>query len=153
MLNSTGQVDNLRAAQRLKAMLGRVYTFVGSVPEHRRRAFLALLEAWTCQGLLAGGRIGERRRHFEIPSSVALAYGTNGNVLKDFIRDISAGGIFIETAERFCEGQQITLVFPSSNTLERSKDITGQVVRTPRRGVGVKFTMVSRALQQTVELL
>ncbi len=137
----------------LKALLRHYYTLIDDTPEHRRRALLALMQAWKFQGLLGDGQKGQRMRHSHTPSRMVVTYETNGRGLRDFVRSINTGGIFIETGERFSVGQQISLVFSSPNPQEKPLNFTGQVVCTPRRGVGVKLTTMSKPLQEIIESL
>jgi len=53
-------------------------------------------------------------------------------------RDISLGGIFVETNEKFGPGEKVGLTLPFANQ-DRSLKMNGEVVRITDNGVGVKF--------------
>jgi Tfp pilus assembly protein PilZ len=139
MTDSNHTAGQPTIAARLKVLLKSIYRLIDRAPEHRQRALLILLEAWHFQGLLAGPKKSERREHSRKRSRMAVTYGTRGRVLKDFIKNISDGGVFIETGERFSVGQEITLVFSSPNPEEEPVKMIGEVMWNASEGVGVKF--------------
>ncbi len=57
-------------------------------------------------------------------------------------RDISLGGIFIETDEEFTVGQEISLSIPFTNQ-DHYIQVTGKVVRIEKGGVGIQFDVHS----------
>lgn len=60
--------------------------------------------------VLDGGRDAAARRHRRIPSSIAVAWGTDGFVHSSRLRDISAGGAFILSKTPPEIGKQIEVV-------------------------------------------
>jgi len=57
-------------------------------------------------------------------------------------KDISAGGVFIETRMPFRVGQEALPSFPLSNYQKYIK-ISGELVRITPHGIGVKFKMAN----------
>ena len=84
-----------------------------------------------------------RRKHEREPFFMAVDYSTKDRFYKDYIQDISAGGVFIETRVPFRAGQNVSLSFPLPNYQKYIK-ITGEVVRVTHHGIGVKFKMVNQ---------
>ena len=80
----------------------------------------------------------EKRRSRRLPSSSPISYATRGIAYEDFLQDISAGGVFIETHAMFTVGQSLTLTFPMPGH-KHFITVTGEVVRTTGQGIGVKF--------------
>ncbi|MBW2001037.1 MAG: PilZ domain-containing protein [Deltaproteobacteria bacterium] len=74
---------------------------------------------------------------------MAVDYSTKDHVYKDFIQDISTGGVFIETHMPFTVGQEVSLTFPLPNYQKHIK-VVGEVVRSTTQGVGVKFKMADQ---------
>ena len=67
-----------------------------------------------------------------------LDFAVEGWAYQEFIRDISAGGLFIETRSPMAVGQDITLAFELPHTSEHVK-IRGKIARVlPSGGFGVK---------------
>ena len=54
------------------------------------------------------------------------------------IKNISRGGVFIETADKFFFGQSIELIIPNTRT-DRDKPIPGWIVHLSGSGIGVTF--------------
>jgi Tfp pilus assembly protein PilZ len=53
-------------------------------------------------------------------------------------RDISLGGIFVETTEKLTPGQKVEISLPFANQ-DRHIKMNGKVVRVTNDGVGVQF--------------
>lgn len=71
----------------------------------------------------------------------------------DTIRDISTGGAFVETPVALSAGDQITLWFSLPNR-EEPIMLTGEVVWSPRKGVGVKFiSSLDKDLEKMIQSL
>ena len=85
----------------------------------------------------------EKRKHVRKPFLMAVDYSTQDHVYKDFIQDISAGGVFIQTSMPFTVGQEVSLTFPLPNYRKHLK-IVGEVVRSTKHGVGVKFKVADQ---------
>jgi len=83
----------------------------------------------------------EVRDHIRKPFFMTIDYAIHERSYNDFITDISAGGLFIETSRPFTIGEDITLSFPLPIKYSRHFKITGKIVRTTEKGVGVKFKM------------
>ena len=80
----------------------------------------------------------EKRANRRFPATSPISYATRGIAYEDFLMDISAGGVFIETQAMFSVGQMLTLTFPMPGH-QHYITVTGQVVRVTGRGIGVQF--------------
>lgn len=80
----------------------------------------------------------EKRRARRFPSSSPVSFATRGIAYEDFLQDISAGGVFIETRTVFAVGQSLTLTFPLPGH-QHFITVTGRVVRVDGHGIGVQF--------------
>ncbi len=77
-----------------------------------------------------------RKKH-----TIPVEYDTHYYSYRDFISDISAGGVFIQTNENLVVGEEVSLFFSVQGPRSPFK-ITGKVVRRPARGVGVEFVEI-----------
>lgn len=79
-----------------------------------------------------------QRKHERKPFRTTLDYATGRGSYRDFIRDISVGGVYIETSTSFSVGEEIsmTLLLPEH---EKKIKIQGEIVRIEKQGIGVKF--------------
>ena len=84
-----------------------------------------------------------RRKHEREPFFMVVDYSIEDRFYKDYIQDISAGGVFIETRMPFRAGQEVSLTFPLPDYQKYIK-IIGEVVRVTPHGIGVKFKMVNQ---------
>jgi len=116
---------------------------ITDMPEDKQQALLRDLEKETSKGA---------RNHHRKPFIMVVDYVMQDRMYKDFIQDISAGGLFIETSQPFSVGQNVTLAFPLPNHQEHIK-ITGEVVRATPQGIGVKFKMADEDQEAMVKTL
>jgi len=112
----------------------RLIELIKSMPEDEQRTLLKDLEEKPFEG---------RRKKVRKPFLMAVDYSTQDHVYKDFIQDISTGGVFIQTHMPFTVGQEVSLTFPLPNYQKHIK-VTGEVVRSTTQGVGVKFKMADQ---------
>ncbi|MGM0417291.1 MAG: PilZ domain-containing protein [Thermodesulfobacteriota bacterium] len=79
----------------------------------------------------------EKRYHPRKPYFMPVDYIDRNRIYKEYIVDISAGGIFIKTSNDVRIGNEITLTvpFPYQNYMS----ISGVVVRSTPEGIAVKF--------------
>ena len=80
----------------------------------------------------------ERSRLPRTPRLQEVDFVVQGRAYGGFIGNVSAGGAFIETRESFSIGREITLTFPSPAKNGCVK-MSGKIVRTDSKGIGVKF--------------
>jgi Tfp pilus assembly protein PilZ len=106
----------------------RLMNLINKMTEEQQAELLNLLE-WKPE---------EQRKYPRKPYFREVDYATNNQVFRDFIQNLSAGGMFIETRELFCVGQEITLVFSLPDCGKPVK-IRGEIVRHGPQGIGVAF--------------
>jgi len=90
-----------------------------------------------------------RRKHHRKPFFMVVDYTTQGHAYRDYIHNISAGGVFIETPMSFGIGQELSLTF-ALPTRQRHIRVSGEVVRTSPQGIGVKFK-ITRPYQEVAD--
>jgi Tfp pilus assembly protein PilZ len=66
-----------------------------------------------------------------------------GRAYQDFVRNVGAGGVFIETPEHFSVGQRVSLTF-SLPSYSRVIKIAGEIIRTTPNGIGIEFKVAER---------
>lgn len=121
----------------------RLIELIKKIPEEEQRALLKELEERLFEG---------KRKHDRKPFLMAVDYSTQDHVYKDFIQNISAGGVFIQTNMPFSVGQEVSLTFPLPNYKKHIK-IIGEVVRATPQGVGVKFKMADQDQKAIIKSL
>lgn len=84
------------------------------------------------------------REYPRLTCYLMVDYVCGGKVYHSCIRDISAGGVFIETTDSFEQGQDILLCFTLSESQEMLPfKIKGKVARTYHDGIGVQYENVT----------
>jgi len=91
----------------------------------------------------------DRRGYPRKRCSIAV---TVDGISRDLIKNVSAGGVFIETSMAFEPGNYVTLEFSLPNQEEPTK-VTGKIVRKSASGIGVRFTVVSQRMKEMIESL
>ena len=81
----------------------------------------------------------DRRECVRFPTLRNVNFNVGGGrVYLGLMKNKGDGGAFIETGERFSEGQNISMTIES--TRFESEKRTGKIVRIASHGIGVKFT-------------
>ena len=124
-------------------LTARLVELITDMPEDKQQALVRDLEKEASKGA---------REHHRKSFVMVVDYVMQDRMYKDFIQDISAGGLFIETSQPFSVGQDVTLTFPLPDHQEHIK-ITGEVVRTTPQGIGVKSKMADEDLETMVKSL
>lgn len=79
----------------------------------------------------------ERRKHFRYPVNIRIEFIVEGYDYKGWVKNISQGGVLIETKELFTIGQTISMTYSSPNCGEENR--VGTIIRVSEQGIGVKF--------------
>ena len=87
----------------------------------------------------------DQRVHLRMPWLVEADYTIQGCSFRDFVRDIGAGGLFIQSCRPWPVGQEIQLVF-SLYDHHAPKKLIAEVVWNCPEGMGVKFKSILRYL-------
>ena len=111
------------------ATSARLLNIIMDMPIEQQLKLLKVLDSWQNQS----ARKYPRKR-WVIPVDLKIKDQT----FKEFIKDISKGGVFIETQTPFSVGQEIRLHIQLPNK-SRPLEIVGEIVRSNVQGVGVKF--------------
>ncbi len=87
-----------------------------------------------------------KRSHARRRCQIDVDYDTPDGSFRNTIKDISIGGVFIETQEAFSIGQEIDL-YLTSPINQVSCMVTGKVARRDKNGIGIKFENLTRRQQ------
>jgi len=120
-------------------LIGRIK----NLSEEKQRKLLDLLDEWNYLG---------NREHNRQACLIAVDYSTQDRFFKDFIQDISAGGVFIETREPFEQGQNIALTFSIPNSQVPFR-VSGEIARSTSDGIAVKFEQVTKYQEEILKAL
>lgn len=107
----------------------RLLNMVLDMPTEKQLELLALMDQWAHKGA---------RQHARKPWKIAVEYTNGKQVYRDYITDISNGGVFIETQSPFTVGQIIKMKFPLPN-YQKIVKVIGVIVWSSSQGIGIKF--------------
>ena len=117
----------------------RIFQIISTMPEAQKRKLLTGLEQWQSKfDDKQQSKPKDKRKYFRKPISIYAICETNNHNFRDFTKDVSSGGAFIETKTNLSldEDLFITLFHTSFETPVRTG---GKIVRVDPKGVAVKF--------------
>ena len=130
-----------------KSVTTRLMDLISRLPADAQEVLLTKLEE----------KVGTHSREYvRKPYVSEVDFSTGDQAYKELVKDISPGGLFIETRAPLAVGQEITLLlsFPER---ERPMKILGEVVRATDEGIGVRFKhpspVVKEVLANVIELI
>jgi hypothetical protein len=116
----------------LEEMRARIIEIVSTMSEFDLKRFLVGLEKWR------RSKFGEEREHARKDLSLYALWWLGDRFFRDYIMNISAGGLFIETKIPVTVGETVLVSFSPSDK-EDPIQIKGEIVRVKYNGFGVKF--------------
>ena len=109
-----------------------IFEIITDMPDTELRLLLKDLEKWE--------KSKDKKRKYPRRSTlIDITYSSDQRgFFEDVIRNISAGGLYIETNLLSELGQKLTMTFSHPNSGDPIK-VLGKVIRTDSEGIGVKF--------------
>jgi len=101
------------------------------------------------KGAAARMKLDGDRKDLRINCLISVDYSDSDRFFKDYIHDISSGGVFIKTREPFSIGEEIVLSMSLSGD-ENAFRMPAEVVRTSAEGIGVKFKIQSQVQEDII---
>ena len=110
----------------------RIAEIVSTMSEFELNRFLTGLEKWR------RSKFGEEREHARKDLSFYVLWWLDDKFFRDYIINISAGGLFIETKIPVTVGEAVIVSFSPSDYKDPI-EIKGEIVRVKYSGFGMKF--------------
>jgi len=95
-------------------------------------------------------QISEKRKYDRKDFVRVIDYIVDDRYYRDFIQDISEGGLFIDTSNQFSAGQKILMTFVSPDYQKPFK-IHGEIIHAKTDGIGVKFKIESQVQESVLK--
>lgn len=122
-------IDNELGRNEVRAF---IFEIIDDMSETEMRQLLKDLENWQKSK-------NEKRKYPRRSTLIDIAYSSDQRrIFEDFVRNISADGLFIETNLLSELGQQLTMTFSHPGSGDPIK-VLGKVIRVDSGGIGVKF--------------
>lgn len=103
--------------------------------------------------VLIDDRWGEKSRKDDRKDFfMTVDYVVKDRYYRDFIQDMSDGGVLIKTRQKFEPGQDILMTFMSPDQQKPFK-ILGEIMRTLDDGIGVRFKKESQVQAESIAAL
>lgn len=117
----------------------RIFQIISTMPEAQKRKLLTGLEKWQSKfDDKQQSKPKDKRKYYRKSISIYAICETNNRYFRDFTKDVSAGGAFIETKTNLSLDED--LVMTLFHTSFKPPVRTGaKIVRVDPKGVGVKF--------------
>ena len=125
MVNDDNKMD-------IKEIRSRISEIISRMSEAQSRKLLKGLEKWQQFNLV------ENRKYQRKKTFILVDCSNDRIVFTDFIQNLSASGLFIETRLPLYVGEELSLTF-SLTDIEDHVKITGKIVRVDSKGIGVQF--------------
>jgi len=129
-------------------VIGRLVELIHNLPGERLENLLEQLE----KEILKQAQKEGDRKNVRISCLISVDYADSDRVFKDYIQDISTGGVFIKTRESFSIGEEIVLSMSLAGEGNAFK-IPAEVVRKAEDGIGVRFKLTSQVQKAIIESL
>ena len=110
----------------------RLFELISAMSETEKRELLEKLEKWE------QSKFKDSRKHPRKHTSIFAVFSGQDCYFRDYISDISAGGLYIETQTALFIDQELLITFFLPDAGAPIK-IKGKVVRTDSKGIGIKF--------------
>ena len=109
-----------------------IFEIIDGMSDTEMRQFLKDLEGWQKSK-------DEKRKYPRRSTYVDITYSSDQRrIFEDFVRNISAGGLFIETNLVTELGQKLTMTFSHPESGDPIK-VLGKIIRVDSEGIGVQF--------------
>ena len=128
MKNGGNMENNELGINEIRAL---IFEIINAMEDEDMRQLLKYLENWQQSK-------SERRKHPRISTFISTDFSDDDRIYKDFIRNISAGGLYIETEIPFLVDKELRMTFILPDSEDPIK-VTGKIVRIYPKGVGVKL--------------
>ncbi len=116
-----------------------IFEIIDDMSDTEMRQLLKDLEKWQKSK-------NEKRKYPRRSTLLDISYSSDQRrIFDDFVRNISAGGLYIETNLVTELGQKLTLTFSHPDSSDPIK-ILGKIVRVDSGGIGVKFNKLLSGL-------
>jgi Tfp pilus assembly protein PilZ len=116
-----------------------IFEIIDGMSDTEMRQLLKDLEGWQKSK-------NEKRKYPRRSTLMDITYSSDQRrIFEDFVQNVSAGGLYIETNFISELGQKITMTFSHPDSGDPIK-VLGKVIRVDSGGIGVKFNKLLSAL-------
>lgn len=123
----------MNKSSEIYSVADRLVSLVLNLTEEQQKALLDKLKI-----IFRSERRQSRRRSF----GTVVAFVTKGRAYREFSKDFSSSGVYIETSGAFSVGQEVVMTFSFPDPQKHVR-VIGRVARVDDSGIGIAFNMKS----------
>ena len=114
-------------------MLDEIIKRIRNLTHDQQKEILEILKTW---------QAGKQREHQRLKTKVDIDVVVGDRVIQTDAKDISAGGIFINTSGKFETNKSVRVVF-SVPGYDKPFKLQGMIVRVEQNGLAIKFENIT----------
>ena len=116
----------------LSEVQNRIFEIIDSMPEIEMRKLLIGLEKWQQAKQIS------KREYPRKETSIYALLEFDDLFFSEFIKNISSGGLYIETEAPLSVNKELSIRFLRPDTKSPTR-VTGKIVRVDSKGLGIQF--------------
>lgn len=121
--------DGISGARERQLLIARFFLLINHLNETDLLRFMNRYEQ---------KRFAMLREFPRVPCNISLDLAADGRAINCFAKDISAGGVFVESCEPFTMGQSVSICFSLADD-QLALKLKGRVIRLEDGGIGIKY--------------
>ena len=122
-------------------ILDEIINRVRNLDSKKQEELLELLKTW---------QVGKQRDYPRLDTKVDIDVVVGDRVIQTDSKDLSAGGIFINTSGKFETDQDVRVVF-SAPGYDKPFKLTGSIVRVEQNGMAIKFENITPYFKEILD--
>jgi hypothetical protein len=132
-------MENNNNKSSIAEVQARIFQIISTMPEGQKRKLLTSLEKWQSKFYdKQQSKPKDKRKYSRKPISIYAICETNDLNFRDFTKDVSPEGAFIETKTNLSLDEDLFMIL-FHTSFETPVRTGGKIVRVDPKGVGVKF--------------
>ncbi len=124
-----------------KKMLDEIIKRVHKLDDEQQGEMLNILRAW---------QTGKQRNYQRLEAKTGIDVAVGDRVIQTTTRDLSASGIYINTAGKFEANKDVRIVF-SVPGYDKPFKLKGMIVRVEQNGMAVRFENITPYFKQILD--
>ena len=138
---SRKETEDAEQKKKIERMNARLFGLIEKMTEDQLELLLESAEE------LHGKK---KRVHDRYPCLITVDCVYQSRASNQFVKNISLGGVFIETRESFSEGEEVSLTLSFGHHSKPFR-ITAEIVRLIPEGIGVQFKIKSQIQEELIQ--
>ncbi len=140
-VNNHEMTTNTEMADDIMTMLDRIIKAVHHLNEEQQQELLTILETW---------QSGKQRDYRRLDARTDIDVVVGDRVIQTTTRNMSASGIYINTAGKFEPNKDVRVVF-SVPGYDKPFKLKGRIIRVEQHGLAIRFEQITSYFKQILD--